>query len=253
MLGFNVIAKKGWGSCARRSLSKAILGSGFSRYHQELPHTYHSNMSYRGFASKPQISFEGPIQEQLKGMQSRYAEVGKQLMGTQTGAEEDVVEVQQAALTPEDFVRLGKEYAELGRIVELIEQRDGLVTTVAELDAMIKEVKEETKEENSEEEEELREMAIEERTEARLGLANTETSIIELLTPRDTADDRSVVVEVRAGTGGDEASMFASELFKMYVIQEGCYVVCFGDYYSIILLSYFTSSVTLGIPGLRLH
>ena len=210
-------------------------------------------MSYRGFASKPQISFEGPIQEQLKGMQSRYAEVGKQLMGTQTGAEEDVVEVQQAALTPEDFVRLGKEYAELGRIVELIEQRDGLVTTVAELDAMIKEVKEETKEENSEEEEELREMAIEERTEARLGLANTETSIIELLTPRDTADDRSVVVEVRAGTGGDEASMFASELFKMYVIQEGCYVVCFGDYYSIILLSYFTSSVTLGIPDLRLH
>jgi peptide chain release factor 1 len=59
-------------------------------------------------------------------------------------------------------------------------------------------------------------MAREEQGELSSKLAETEGEIISVLTPRDEADDRGVVVEVRAGTGGDEASLFASEIFKMY-------------------------------------
>lgn len=47
-------------------------------------------------------------------------------------------------------------------------------------------------------------------------MCRLQAQIIKVLTPRDESDDRGIVVEVRAGTGGDEASLFASELFKMY-------------------------------------
>ena len=53
-----------------------------------------------------------------------------------------------------------------------------------------------------------------EELEAELGVLESELS--ELFTPRDPNDDRNVVLEIRAGTGGDEASLFASELFRMY-------------------------------------
>lgn len=43
-----------------------------------------------------------------------------------------------------------------------------------------------------------------------------EENMVKTLTPKDDADDRGIVIEVRAGTGGDEASLFASEIFKMY-------------------------------------
>jgi peptide chain release factor 1 len=63
---------------------------------------------------------------------------------------------------------------------------------------------------------ELRTMAEMEISAAREALASAEHSIRLLLLPKDAADERSVVLEVRAGTGGDEAALFAGALFRMY-------------------------------------
>jgi peptide chain release factor 1 len=63
-----------------------------------------------------------------------------------------------------------------------------------------------------------------ERLEAESSLAALETSVLDLLIAQDEADERGVILEVRSGTGGDEASLFASEIFKMYgkyAVQKG--------------------------------
>lgn len=66
----------------------------------------------------------------------------------------------------------------------------------------------------------LAEMALEETAELVAELREVEPSIVKNIMPRDSADSLNVVLEVRAGTGGEEASLFASELFKMY--EEFC-------------------------------
>ena len=63
---------------------------------------------------------------------------------------------------------------------------------------------------------ELAEMARAELPELRERLAHLETELKRLLVPRDPDDDKDVIVEIRAGTGGDEASLFAAELYRMY-------------------------------------
>jgi peptide chain release factor 1 len=62
----------------------------------------------------------------------------------------------------------------------------------------------------------MRELAELERDEVASRLAAHETQVRLLLLPRDAADERGVILEVRAGTGGDEASLFAGDLFRMY-------------------------------------
>lgn len=63
---------------------------------------------------------------------------------------------------------------------------------------------------------ELRELARVEVEELQARLAEVEAQIRELLTPRDPLDDRAAVIEIRAGTGGDEAGLFAADLYRMY-------------------------------------
>jgi peptide chain release factor 1 len=59
-------------------------------------------------------------------------------------------------------------------------------------------------------------MAIAERQDLEKQLFEIEQRLISVITPRDEADERGIILEVRAGTGGDEASLFAGEVFKMY-------------------------------------
>ena len=63
---------------------------------------------------------------------------------------------------------------------------------------------------------ELRALATEEALSVKKQLAEAETALRTLLIPRDPDDDRSVVMEIRAGTGGEEAALFAADLFRMY-------------------------------------
>ena len=65
-------------------------------------------------------------------------------------------------------------------------------------------------------EDDLYEMALEERDQLAARLGNLEGQLRQELTPKDPNDSRNVVLEIRAGTGGDEASLFAAELFRMY-------------------------------------
>ncbi len=106
----------------------------------------------------------------------------------------------------EEYVRLSKEYAELEPFVHTVqemrsveEERDGLREML-----------------DSGETGELAEMAGQEIEELDNRFAKLEDKLKLLLLPKDAADDRNVILEVRAGTGGDEAALFAGDLFRMY-------------------------------------
>jgi peptide chain release factor 1 len=64
---------------------------------------------------------------------------------------------------------------------------------------------------------EIKALADEELAEGKTELAEAEKKINELLSPRDIRDDRSVIMEIRAGTGGEESALFASDLYRMYM------------------------------------
>ena len=123
----------------------------------------------------------------------RLAELGRQM----SSGEE---------IATDDYVRMAKEYAELMPVVESVEALRRAQTDLADLDAMI----------DAEEDAEMRAMAAEERDTLALELPEIEQAMKVLLLPRDEADGRNAIVEVRAGTGGDEAALFAAELFRMY-------------------------------------
>lgn len=95
-----------------------------------------------------------------------------------------------------------------------IETRKSLQNDNLQLAELIKELKSNsTPSQDDKEMIELSEFEIAENEEK---LIEAENKIIKVLTPKDVDDDKNIVLEVRAGTGGDEASLFASEIFKMY-------------------------------------
>ena len=70
---------------------------------------------------------------------------------------------------------------------------------------------------DSENDEEMREMLKEELNDAKKRIEELETQLKVLLLPKDPNDDKNVIVEIRAGAGGDEAALFAAEIYRMYV------------------------------------
>jgi peptide chain release factor 1 len=107
----------------------------------------------------------------------------------------------------ETLARLGRERAELEPVVEAIRGLRATEAEIAELDAMAADAATDA---------EMRALAESERDEARARRsAAVEMLQVELL-PKDEADRRGVILEVRAGTGGDEAALFAGDLFRMY-------------------------------------
>lgn len=115
-------------------------------------------------------------------------------------------------LNPSELATIGKEYAELSKIVILSNERNTLIQQLRDLEDM--EI--EANGLSSADSYELLSMTKEEKDVVIGKLKDFEIQIMKTLTPKDTEDDRNVVLEVRAGTGGDEASLFASEIFKMY-------------------------------------
>ncbi len=94
------------------------------------------------------------------------------------------------------LAKLGKEYSSLGRLVTLNDHRLGLVGSVSELKSI---EMEETK--RGPDGDEMAQLARAERDDFETQLRSTEEEIVKVLTPKDEADDRNVVLEVRAGTG----------------------------------------------------
>ncbi len=108
------------------------------------------------------------------------------------------------ASDPERLMEYGKKHAELSQIIEL----HGRIET------MKRELDDWSEMKNSSEEEELEEI---EKTidELNVKIATEELNLKSLLVP-DLADDRNIIIEIRAGTGGEEAALFGSDLFRMY-------------------------------------
>ena len=105
------------------------------------------------------------------------------------------------------LAKLGRERAELAPVVEAIERLRATEAEIRDLDGLIADGATDA---------EMRALAEEERQQAAARLeAEIEELQLELL-PKDEADARGVILEVRAGTGGDEAALFAGDLFRMY-------------------------------------
>ncbi|WP_404711100.1 peptide chain release factor 1 [Sphingomonas sp. MMS24-J13] len=110
-------------------------------------------------------------------------------------------------LPADQFVKLSKDYAELepvaeaaGEVRRLRQEIDALSFMLAEEDA----------------DPELKTMAQDEFTELKERLEGADRRLAIALLPKDAADERSAILEIRAGTGGDEAALFAGDLFRMY-------------------------------------
>ena len=125
----------------------------------------------------------------------RYEEMMNQL------SEPDV------ANDPERFKRLMKEQSDLTPIVEAYKEYKQCKHNVEDSLAMLDE----------ESDEEMRELAKEELNESKARIEELEQELKVLLLPKDPNDDKNVIVEIRAGAGGDEAALFAAEIYRMYV------------------------------------
>ena len=108
---------------------------------------------------------------------------------------------------PARFQKLMKEQSELQPIVDAYKEYKNCQQTVEESLAMLDE----------ESDEEMREMLKEELADAKKRIEELEHEMKILLLPKDPNDSKNVIVEIRAGAGGDEAALFAAEIYRMYV------------------------------------
>lgn len=104
------------------------------------------------------------------------------------------------------FVKLNKEYRDLEQIVEAGDELKRAVSSYDEAQEIL----------NTETDKELKEMAEIELEELDAKIPELESKVKMLLVPADPEDSKNVILEIRAGTGGDEASLFAGDLFRMY-------------------------------------
>ena len=112
-----------------------------------------------------------------------------------------------AAPSPEEYVRLSRELAELDEVAEKARALRAAEAELADAEALI---------DDPASDRELRALAEEEQAALRRRIEALAGELRLLLLPKDAADERSVILEVRAGTGGDEAALFAGDLFRMY-------------------------------------
>src|SRR5215471_18413819 len=110
-------------------------------------------------------------------------------------------------LTPEAYVKLSREFAELGPVVEAVNAYRDAAAELEDLRTLIADPATDA---------DMRAMANAEKPQLEERCAVLEQQIKLALLPKDAMDARNVILEIRAGTGGDEASLFAGDLFRMY-------------------------------------
>src|SRR5437588_9885728 len=111
------------------------------------------------------------------------------------------------ALAPETYVKLSREFAELDPIISTLREYRGVLSEIEDLDALIADPATDA---------EMRAMANAEKPQLEQTRALIEQQLKLALLPKDAMDERNVILEIRAGTGGDEAALFAGDLFRMY-------------------------------------
>ena len=137
---------------------------------------------------------DNTILNRLDGLKLKYEETGQKLTDPEV-----IADVKQ-------FVQLTKEYKELEPIIETSERYRTAVANLAEAKDTFA----------NDKDEEMREMAREMIAELEPQIAQLEEQIKLLLIPKDPQDSKNAIVEIRGGTGGDEAAIFAGDLLRMY-------------------------------------
>ena len=132
--------------------------------------------------------------DKLDGILERYDEIMEQLNDPNVVSDQN------------NFRKLMKEQSDLAPIVEAYKAYKEAKQTVEDSLMILDE----------ESDEEMRELAKEEMNEAKEQITELEEKLKILLLPKDENDDKNVVVEIRGGAGGDEAALFAAELYRMY-------------------------------------
>ncbi|MEE3190241.1 MAG: peptide chain release factor 1 [Pseudomonadota bacterium] len=133
------------------------------------------------------------ILQKLESLRDRYEEVGHLL------SDPDVIGDQ------DKFRNLSKEYAELEEVAKAYSDYEQAVSDQEEAEVLA-----------SDDDPDMRAMGQEELESAKVEIADLESRIEILLLPKDPDDGRNVIVEIRAGTGGDEAAIFSGDLYRMY-------------------------------------
>ncbi|MBS0248948.1 MAG: peptide chain release factor 1 [Proteobacteria bacterium] len=110
-------------------------------------------------------------------------------------------------LKPDEYVKLSREFSELTPVIDTIKAYRAVVHEIADLDAMIGDQSTDG---------EMRRMAEAEKPALEEKRQALEKEIRVVLLPKDAMDDHDAILEIRAGTGGDEAALFAGDLFRMY-------------------------------------
>jgi peptide chain release factor 1 len=131
--------------------------------------------------------------ERLDQIAARYEDLGEQL------ASPDVVS------DPQKYQKIAKQHRELEAVVEKYREYKQVQNGISDAKAML-----------NESDPEIRAMAGEELAALEERLPKIEEDLKLLLLPKDPNDEKNVILEIRAGTGGDEASLFAAEIFRMY-------------------------------------
>lgn len=141
------------------------------------------------FAARPNIMID-----KLEGIRDRFREVGEWL--TQPDAMADM----------KRFSQMSKEYKDLEKIMTVFSEYEQVLSDIAGAKEML----------STEKDEDFRDMAKSELATLEPRQENLESVLKEMLIPKDPMDSRNVILEVRGGTGGDEAAIFAGDLFRMY-------------------------------------
>lgn len=132
--------------------------------------------------------------DHLEDILVRYEEIQEELNSPEIANDQD------------RYRKLMKEYRNLTPLVEKYKEYKDAKQTIEDSLAMM-----------NEPDEEMRELAKEELASAKEAVARCEQDLKILLLPKDPNDDKNVIVEIRAGAGGDEAALFAAEIYRMYV------------------------------------
>jgi peptide chain release factor 1 len=131
--------------------------------------------------------------DKLKGVEERFVEIEQRLSDPKTVKDRDA------------FLKLSREHAELSKVVSAFRRHRRILGEIAESDELLRDS-----------DPEIKSLAKAELQRLHQEQEALEVKLRQLLLPKDPNDGKNVILEVRAGTGGDEAGLFAGDLFRMY-------------------------------------
>src|SRR6185295_4546558 len=141
------------------------------------------------------MSLDPLLEDKLRTIETRYNELNNQLADPEIAADS------------KRFQKLAKSHSDYGTIVSKYQDYRGVVSSLADTRAILRE---------PDLDPEMKAMTEEELVTLEGKLVQFEGELKVLLLPKDPNDERNVIMEIRAGTGGDEAGLFAADIFRMY-------------------------------------